>query len=124
MKVPYNTSINPPAPFLPVRISNLADVEPVSLQAQVDTGADITAIPAQLIDRLGLVPADEIEVEGYDGHRSAIYCYDVILHIDGLRVVGLSTIAFAEDHVLLGRDILNLLRVLLDGPAFSLETLS
>jgi hypothetical protein len=121
MNIPYNTSIKPPAPFVPVHVSNLADIDGVSVSAKIDTGADISAIPAALIDRLNLTPAGEIVVEGYNGVQSTIYCYDVILRVDQLQMVGLSTIAFAEDYVLLGRDVLNLMRVLLDGPAFSTE---
>jgi hypothetical protein len=70
-----------------------------------------------------MVPADEIEVEGYDGRRATLYCYDVILYVDQLHVAGLSVIAFTEDYVLLGRDVLNLLKLLLDGPALSVEIL-
>ena len=121
MKIPYNASIEPPAPFVPVQVSNLADVERVPVSAKIDTGADISVIPATLIARLDLTPAGEIVVEGYNGVQSIIYCYDVILRIDQLRVVGLSAIAFAEEYVLLGRDVLNLMRVLLDGPALSTE---
>ncbi len=124
MKVPYNTSLNPPAPFLPVRISNLADSEPVTIPAKIDSGADITAVPIQLIGQLNLALAGEIQVEGYDGHPSTINCYDIILQVEHLRVEGLLVIAFNEDYLLLGRDVLNLLKLLLDGPALSLETLS
>lgn len=124
MKAPYHSALIPPAPFLPVRISNLADNSgPLSIPAKIDTGADVTAIPARLIESLRLVPAGEIEVEGYDSRRATLYCYDVVLHVDQLRVVGLSVIAFTEDYVLLGRDVLNLLKILLDGPALSVETL-
>ena len=63
-------------------------------------------------------------VEGYNGAQSTIYCYDVILHVNQLRMVGLSTIAYAEDYVLLGRDVLNLMQVMLDGPALSTEVIS
>lgn len=121
MNIPYNASLKPPAPFLPVSVSNLADVDRVPVSAKIDTGTDISAIPAALIDRLNLTPASEIVVEGYNGLQSTLYCYDVILRVDRLRVVGLSTIAFAEDYVLLGCDVLNLMRVLLDGPALSTE---
>lgn len=124
MKAPYNSALIPPAPFLPVRISNLADNSgALSIPAKIDTGADVTAIPARLIESLRLAPAGEIEVEGYDSRRAALYCYDVVLHVDQLRVVGLSVIAFTEDYVPLGRDVLNLLKILLDGPALSVETL-
>ncbi len=124
MKIPYNTALNPPAPFLPVQVSNLAGGSLVSVSAKIDTGADISAIPAALISRLNLKPAGEMMVEGYDGAQSTIYCYDVILHVDQLRLVGLSAITFAEGYVLLGRDVLNLMQIMLDGPALSTEVIN
>jgi hypothetical protein len=38
-----------------------------------------------------------------------------------LNVTGLLVIGFAEDYVLLGRDVLNRLRVVLDGPELMAE---
>ncbi len=50
--------------------------------------------------------------------------YDVNLQIDRLHVNGLLVIGFAEDYVLLGRDVLNRLRLPLDGPAQTTELLT
>ena len=125
MKASYDTSLLPPAPFLPVRLASLAEhSESVTVQAKLDTGADLTAIPDALIERLHLMPASEIEVEGYDNRRATLRAYDVNLQIDQLSVVGLLVIGFAEDYVLLGRDVFNRLRVLLDGPALTTEILA
>ena len=125
MKVAYATSVHPPAPFLPVRLASLAEhSDSISIQAKLDTGADLTAIPAALIERLHLVSAGEIEVEGYDGRRATIQAYDVNLQIDQLTVVGLLVIGFGEDYVLLGREVLNRLRLLLDGPSLTTEILA
>ncbi len=122
MKASYDTSQLPPAPFLPVRLTSLAEhSESITVQAKLDTGADLTAIPDALIERLHLMPASEIEVEGYDGRRATLRAYDVNLQIDQLSVAGLLVIGFAEDYVLLGRDVLNRLRVLLDDPALTTE---
>jgi predicted aspartyl protease len=122
MKAAYDTSLLPPAPFVPVRLASLADhAEPVALQAKIDTGADLTVIPAHLVGQLQLMPAGEIEVEGYDGRRATLQVYDVNLYIDQLSLPGLLVIAFAEDYVLLGRDVLNRLRVVLDGPELMTE---
>ena len=124
MKASYDTSLLPPAPFLPVQLASLAErSESVTVQAKLDTGADLTAIPITLIEQLRLMPAGEIEVEGYDRHRATIRAYDVNLQVDQLRVNGLLVIGFAEDYVLLGRDVLNHLRLLLDGPALTTEIL-
>ena len=125
MKASYDTSLRPPAPFLPVRLASLAEhSESITVRAKLDTGADLSAIPTTLIDRLHLMPAGEIEVEGYDSRRSTIQAYDVNLQIDQLSVAGLLVIGFAEDYVLLGRDVLNRLRILLDGPALTTEILT
>ncbi len=125
MKASYDTSLLPPAPFLPVRLASLADhSESITVQAKLDTGADLTVIPTVLIERLHLMPAGEIEVEGYDSRRATIRAYDVNLQVDQLSMVGLLVIGFAEDYVLLGRDVLNRLRVLLDGPALTTEILT
>jgi hypothetical protein len=125
MKVSYDTSWLPAAPFLPVRLASLAEhSESITVQAKLDTGADLTALPYALIERLRLMPAGEIEVEGYDSRRATIRAYDVNLEIDQLNVTGLLVIGFAEDYVLLGRDVRNRLRLLLDGPALTTEILT
>jgi predicted aspartyl protease len=125
MKVSFDTSWLPAAPFLPVRIASLAErSETIVVQAKLDTGADLTAVPYALIEQLHLMPAGEIEVEGYDSRRATIRAYDVNLQIDQLAANGLLVIGFAEDYVLLGRDVLNHLRVLLDGPALTTEILT
>lgn len=124
MRIPYDASIVPPAPFVPVRLSNLAGgPEAASVPAKIDTGADVSAVPTGLVNQLGLVPAGEIQVEGYDGQISAVHVYDVVLGILDLRIIGLAVIAIPENYVLLGRDVLNTLRLLFDGPALVLEIL-
>jgi predicted aspartyl protease len=124
MKAAYDTSLLPPAPFVSIRLASLADrSEPVAVPAKIDTGADLTVIPVRLVEQLQLMPAGEIEVESYDGRRATLRAYDVNLHIDQLSLPGLLVIAFSEDYVLLGRDVLNRLRVLLDGPALMTEIL-
>ena len=124
MKIAYNSALNPPAPFLSVEISALIGTQAQSIPAKIDTGADITAIPTQVIDQLGLTPAGEIKVEGYDGRSSTSYYYDIILQIDRLKLTGLAAIPLHEEYALLGRDVLNQLQLLLDGPALTLEILS
>ena len=125
MKISYDTSWSPAAPFLPVRLASLAEQSTaIAVQAKLDTGADLTAVPATVIEQLRLMPAGEIEVEGYDGRCTTIRAYDVNLEIDHLTITGLLVIGFAEDYVLLGRDVLNQLRLLLDGPALTTEILT
>jgi len=82
MKIPYDASLVPPAPFLSAHVSNLTDsAESPLIPAKVDTGADVTAIPANLVNPLNLAPASEIQVEGYNGHRATLSCYDIALRV-------------------------------------------
>jgi hypothetical protein len=58
MKVSYDTSWLPPAPFLPVQLASLAEHSAaITVQARLDTGADLTAIPYALdvLNRLRLL---------------------------------------------------------------------
>lgn len=124
MKFPYNATLIPPAPFLPVKIANPADQSGVDLTAQLDTGADITVIPAGLVASLRLALAGEIEVESYAGQRSTLPVYDIDLITTSLKMHHLPAITYQADYVLLGRDVLNQLQILLDGPQLSLEVLA
>ena len=67
--------------------------------------------------------AGETLVQAYDGAPMEKALYDVVLRVANIRFVGVSVITWAGDHVILGRDILNHLRLLLDGPALTLEIL-
>ena len=124
MKVLYDASHDPPAPFVNIQISNLSDqVRSAPFPALLDTGSDITVVPAEWIDRLNLARAREIPIQGYDGQTKLIQAFDVILRMAEYRLVGLSVVALPMEHGILGRDVANLLRLLLDGPALTLEIL-
>lgn len=123
MKIDYNRSVSPPAPFLPIAVAH--PHRPAALQrlpAKLDTAADITALPTTQVLALGLPQRRLLEVVGYDSRPMAVPTHDAILEVADFRV-RLEVVAITEDHALLGRDVLNLLRLLLDGPALWLEVL-
>ena len=62
-------------------------------------------------------------VQTYDGRTAVVEFYDIVLRVADMRIVGLTVVTFEQEYALLGRDVLNLLRLLLDGPAESLEVL-
>jgi predicted aspartyl protease len=124
MKTFYSDSFNPPAPAVSVQVSSSEDIaHSPTLLALVDTGSDTTLIPETLADQLRLAPAGEVDVQAYEGTPKTVTFYDVILRVSNLRLVGLSVVTFSADYVLLGRDVLNHLCLLLDGPALALEIL-
>lgn len=92
------------------------------MPAQIDTAADRTVIPGGLVARLDLVPLDELPVAGFGGQVLLVRTYLVELAIRGLSTRVVEVFAHeGEPFVLLGRDVLNGHRLVLDGPASTLE---
>ncbi|MEK7440722.1 MAG: hypothetical protein AABZ78_08010 [Chloroflexota bacterium] len=123
MRVDYNRLISPPAPFIQIQVAH--PDHPLQLQtiaAKIDSGADVTAVPLSIVQRLNLPIMDVLEISGYDDRVSAIQTYFAIIELAKVRG-RIQVIAISEEYALLGRDVLNHLRVLLDGPALALEIL-
>ena len=119
----YNRQIEPPAPFVHVSLrcpesGKAAD----NLPAQIDTAADISVIPENLVGHLGLVPLDELPIAGFGGQVLLVPTYRVELSIQTLTPRSLEVLAHPEEpFILLGRDVLNQYHLLLDGPRLALE---
>ena len=123
MRVDYNRLISPPAPFIQIQVAH--PDHPLHLQpivAKIDSGADVTALPLSIIQHLNLPIMDVLDVSGYDDRVSTIQTYFAIIELAKVRG-RIQVIAISEEYALLGRDVLNHLRVLLDGPALALEIL-
>lgn len=119
----YNHQVEPPAPFVHVLLRNLGSgAVRGNVPAQIDTAADRTVIPNDLMAGLGLVPLDELPVMGFGGQVLLVRTYLVEIAVRGLLAVTVEVLAHeSEPFVLLGRDILNRHRLLLDGPGLALE---
>jgi hypothetical protein len=119
----YNRQMVSPAPIiiLTVRCPETGK-EVKDFPAQLDTGADRTVLGGSLVDSLELVPLDEIPIGGFGGHISLIPTYLVEFAIHQLPPVKIEAIAHPDEPViLLGRDVLNNYRLVLDGPKLVLE---
>lgn len=119
----YNRQIEPPAPFVHVSLRRPGGAPSLDdLPAQIDTAADRTVIPGGLVARLGLVPLDELPVAGFGGQVLLVSTYFVEVTIRGQPPRPVEVLAHeGESYVLLGRDVLNHHRLLLDGPGLALE---
>ena len=114
---PYDQqNFNPPAPVMEVSLS-IPSAQAVILKspALLDSGADITVIPEQIVQQLQLKYVDEIIVSGYDRIPKQTFIYSVKLIFNGLGDFIVRAIASNNDHVLVGRDILNKWSLLLKG---------
>ncbi len=89
--------------------------------AKVDTGADLSAIPQTVATVLGLLPAQTIVAESFDGSRTHIETYAVILEVAQARFRYIEVILIPDDHALIGRDILNHFYAHLNGPDLTFD---
>lgn len=83
----------------------------------VDAGADITLLPRQVVVGLGITPVagQGYELAGFDGRTTFVTA--VILEMIFLkRIFRGQYLLIEEERGILGRDVLNHVALLLDGP--------
>ena len=112
-------AFDPPAPVAQVTLLNPAGGASGSQATLlVDTGADATLLPRVAVERLGIpIQSDRsYELMGFDGSTS--FAPGVVLDMVFLQRIfrGRHLLIEAEQGVL-GRDVLNHVVLLLDGPA-------
>lgn len=115
----YLHSINPPFPGCDVSLSY--DNHTIERPAIIDSGADLTCIPVNLVKQLSLKKVLELDVGGAtDKDRKLQSVYHVNLEFLGFAFPHHLVLALEgagiDGHVLIGRDILNRYRVILAGP--------
>ncbi len=125
MSHPYLTAYYPPMPALRVRLGYPEEALALGpLAAIIDTGADGTLVPQALIDELGAPFVDDVRVRSHWGEWRNMQLFTVDVGIGELR---LPAVEVAGDdrgtEIVLGRNVLNRLRLLLDGPAGQVEML-
>jgi predicted aspartyl protease len=119
----YHHSFSPPAPLVYVTLRHPEqEIEVQDIPAQVDTGSDRTIVPQRYIEGLSVVRLREIELVGFENRVYRTLTYYLHVAIKGTRLVPLE-VATGENEtlVLVGRDLLNQFKVVLDGPRLTLE---
>ncbi|MBI4528684.1 MAG: hypothetical protein HY695_33220 [Deltaproteobacteria bacterium] len=83
----------------------------------IDSGADVTLIPQEAVTLLAatMEPDAEYEIMGFDGRKSVARVVNVDL-IFLRRVFRGRLLASNQEWGIVGRDVLNHVSVLLDGP--------
>ncbi len=123
MSVRYSSEYSPPAPALKVKLSKPFSDLSMELQAKVDSGADMTVVPQHAISELRLIPASRISVTSFDGRAVWRYTYYVNLSFQDFEFRMVEVIPSKREDMLLGRDILNRLKAILDGKRLSFSLL-
>ncbi|MEX2317402.1 MAG: retropepsin-like aspartic protease [Pirellulales bacterium] len=109
---------DPPAPVASVTLRNSATGAAAdNIELLLDTGADATLLPRAAVARLGVEPLPDLQYElmGFDGSRSLASVAIMDMVFLGRTYRGRYLLIDA-DHGILGRDVINHLILLLDGP--------
>jgi len=125
-KLPYNYEVVPPIPDLEIALGLPQATETIGpFRAIVDSGADATLIPIAMLKQLGAQAWDEAMLRGPWGERRRIYTYVMDVHIYGRVFPGIEVVGDnMGEAIVLGRNLLNKLILLLDGPDTTLYILT
>jgi Aspartyl protease len=112
------TRYSPAAPVAPATLRNpLSGVTSSEVVLLLDTGADITLLPRKTVEELAipLIAGESYELVSFDGSRSFAPAVTVdMIFLD--RIFRGRYLLIEEERGILGRDILNHVLLLLDGP--------
>lgn len=120
--LPYDRAFSPPAPVITVEVfKTLQPEQRQTVPAKLDTAADISAVPLRVIQQLALKSDGEIELAGYDNVPASVSTYLVGLELPNARIRRIDVVPIAENYALLGRDVLNLFHITLNGPELDFD---
>ena len=112
------------APIMNMKVEGFGlEDEPVAVQARIDTGADITCVPVELVRHL--LPAEHgkpVLIRGHDGSLKRCSTYKMAKVIEGRRIIPERGILLTESTIaLIGMDILRRMEFSMCGGCFMLK---
>ncbi len=117
--VAYSTEYDPPCPVLALRVAAPQQPAGIAVVGLLDTGADLTLVPATLARTLDLPVVSRIRIAGVTGAVDHADVVAVTVELFG-RILLAEAVAFGADTIV-GRDVLNRLVLRLNGPRRILE---
>jgi hypothetical protein len=121
---PFDTARFPPAPIISLQIS--APQQPPQmppLSALIDTRSDFSLCPLQILIDIDVPESRSATMRGMwsQRHSTTLYFVDIHLPIGILPGIEITSVdeseqLFEQGEVILGRNVLNKLYLLLDGP--------
>jgi hypothetical protein len=111
------TRFSPPAPVALVSLRNPErGTERVGVAMLLDTGADVTMLPHNIVEELGVgYSADSYELSDFAGRTSNAHAVRAEIVFLGLTFRG-QFLLIEQDWGIIGRNILNAVSLTFDGP--------
>ena len=117
MKHPYSTDMDPAGMVLSTKVGEIGQPLSHTVFAKIDTGADMTALPEELLGQLGVTPRGCVYVRGaFDKEPKERPTFFVTLQVDSSPPIDVEVLGRSKQTGLLGRDVLNDFVLLADGP--------
>jgi predicted aspartyl protease len=114
----YDTkNFGPPAPVAYVTLRHpVTGASITNIPMLLDTGADVTLVPIEALDKLGIDPAegDAYEVQGFGGDSHLIKAVNLEMILLGKKFTG-QFLSIDQPIEILGGNILNSVSILMDG---------
>lgn len=112
-------NFDPPAPVAYVTIRHPATGSSISdVPLLMDTGADVSLLPRESVEHIGIAPIADIlyEIQGFDEEKRLAQVVQAELIFLKRKFTG-QFLLLDQPIGILGRNILNTVAVLFDGPA-------
>ena len=114
-----SVNYNPAMPVVEIGlISSLSGEQAVALTAVVDSGADATMLPIDVLKSADALHYQLRGMRGVTGQLIPVDAYHIIISVGPYVIPGIKAVAMqAGSEAILGRDVLNQLELTLNGPA-------
>jgi hypothetical protein len=120
VSTPYSSHVFPPTPIIRLRLAVPGETpQSEERQAIIDTGSDFTIVPLDLLLDIDAPESRWAYLRGLWSKPRQVMLYLVDLHLDIGLLAGIEVASVDDDEepeVILGRNVLNSLVLLLDGP--------
>lgn len=118
----YDNTYHPAMPAVEFAIGPALGELSLDLVGLVDSGADATIIPINYLQAIKARRTRKAWMRGTTGDRTLVDLYVIAVGVGDLKQGYHEVIGSAlDDEILIGRDILNHLLVVLNGPAQSVQ---
>jgi len=111
----YDVSVDPPAAYLSIEVTNPDSGASIHLPAKIDSGAAMSVLPQTAVTDLALEPMGDVLVSGYDRKVALLPTYSITFEVASYTVEDVEVTVSPRVDVLLGRDVLNHFILTLDG---------
>ena len=128
----YSRNKFPPAPILAIDLSRPSEAPSGQTRtALIDTGGDFTTVPLNWLLQIDAPEIRMAYLRGLWSEQRPVTLYLVDLHLENGTLPGVEVVGIDEDdieneddrEIVLGRNVLNQLILLLDGPHLQTDVL-